>query len=448
MAKLWDKGYAINASIESFTVGDDYLWDVALVQFDCLGSIAHAQMLLKIGVLTTKEFNVLKKSLCEIIALADQGAFAIKPSDEDVHTAIENYLVKQCGTIGKKIHTARSRNDQILLDMRLYMKEELINVMDGLVAFCSTLQTVAEQYSMVPMPGRTHFQKAMPSSVGLLMGAYLESMLDNAVLVSDAYKLIDQCPLGSAAGYGVNMPIDRQLVSDLLGFSKVQNNVLYVSNSRGKYESIVLSCLVQIMMDLSKIATDCIIFSAPEFGYFTLPDQLCTGSSLMPQKKNPDVLELIRARSATVLSCHMQVLEIIRGLPSGYNRDFQEIKKPLMQGLMITKQCIALCDLVIGNIHVNTNACINACTPEIFATDQALLLVQQGVPFREAYKKIALLQAHMPDNDPVENIKSKKHMGAPGDLGLPLSSQKIKKITVWNKTVKERNKKTFLTLKG
>ena len=322
MAKLWQKDYKLDELVEQFTVGDDPTLDKKLIVYDCIGSIAHAHMLMSMGLLTAHEFEQLKKGLFDIITQAECNNFSIQQSDEDVHTAVENYLITQYGDLGKKIHTARSRNDQVALDLRLYMRDAVLKIAREVIALCTGLVKLAESTKDIPIPGRTHFQRAMPSSVGLFFGAYAESLLDSLVLLQGAYTLVNQSPLGSAAGYGVVLPINRQEVSDLLGFAKVQNNVLYVSNSRGKIESVVLQALTQIMLDLGKLSEDLIIFSAPEFGYMQIPQELCSGSSIMPQKKNPDGLELVRAKSATVISNLMQILMIIRTLPSGYNQRF------------------------------------------------------------------------------------------------------------------------------
>src|SRR3989339_490709 len=360
--KLWQKNYEINREIEKFTVGDDYLIDQNLVEADALGSIAHAKMLNKIGILSSAEFKKLKKSLLKIIKLNAKGQFKIKPEQEDVHTAVENYVAKKLGSTGEKIHTARSRNDQVLVDLRLYSKKELIEIELALLELCRTLLAFAEKNKKIPMVGRTNFQKAMPSSVGLWAGAFAESLLDDLELIEEAYELNDQCPLGSAASYGANLNIDRAFVSDLLGFAKVQNNVLYANNSRGKFESVILSALSQVMLDLGKFSTDLILFSTPEFGYFEIPLELCTGSSLMPQKKNPDVLESIRAKCSVLLSYGFQCKEIIKSLPSGYNRDFSLTKEPLIKGMEIALSSLKITNLVVKNLKVNKNNLLKGFT--------------------------------------------------------------------------------------
>lgn len=431
MAKLWQKNYHLDQLIEQFTIGNDPILDKSLIVYDCIGSIAHAHMLMSIGILTKQEFVQLKKSLKEIIKKAEQNNFSIEQHDEDVHTAVENFLIKHLGDLGKKIHTARSRNDQVALDLRLYMRDELLGITQEVIMLCKKLVDLAESNKNIPMPGRTHFQRAMPSSWGLFFGAYAESLLDDILLLQNAYTLVNQSPLGSAAGYGVILPINRKEVADLLGFSKVQNNVVYVSNSRGKVESIVLQGLTQIMIDLSKLSTDLIIFSAPEFGYVDIPQELCSGSSLMPQKKNPDGLELVRAKSATVISNLMQTLVIIRALPSGYNRDVQETKQPLMDSFDITLNALRISAHTIAQLKINAEKCIQSFSNELFATDHALRLVQNGMPFREAYKHVALTSESVPWEDPVANIQQKTHEGASGNLNLEISNKKCADYAKW-----------------
>lgn len=429
--KLWEKGYTLDQVVETFMTGDDPVLDHALILYDCVGSIAHAKMLKKIGVLSSEECDQLVKELNHIIQLADARKFIIRPYDEDVHTAVENALISKLGDIGKKLHTARSRNDQILLDMRLYMKNQILHIAQDALDACMLFCTFAAAHHDVPIPGRTHFQRAMPSSVGLWAGAFAESLLDDIQLLEGTYELIDQSPLGSAASYGVSLPIDRQYCADLLGFKSVQNNVLYANNSRGKFEAALLHVLVQIMNDLSKAATDMIIFSTPEFGYIGLPEKFCPGSSLMPQKRNPCPLEIIRAKSATVQGLLFQTLEIVRSLPSGYNRDFQETKRPLMHGLETTSSSLKVFSLILAELDVYKKTCIDAFTPELFATDQVLQLTREGVPFRDAYKQVAKDPHNVSETDPVANILSKNHQGATGNLGLTISYSKIREYQKW-----------------
>ena len=431
MAKLWAKGYKLDATVEAFTVGEDYILDMALLPWDCLGSVSHAAMLNAIGVLTDDEFRQLKDRLNKIISLYESGQFLIKAEDEDVHTAVENDLTKTLGKVGKKLHTARSRNDQVILDLRLYMRDKLILLADAACRVAAILLDFAEKHKEVPIVGRTHFQRAMPSSVGLWAGAFAESLADDIGLIRAAYAIADQCPLGSAASYGVKLEIDRRMVSESLGFARVQNNVLYVNNSRGKVEAVILSALAQIMNDLGKLSSDVILWSMPEFGYFTLPAEFCPGSSLMPQKRNPGPFELIRARAATVTANLVQVLEITRPLISGYHRDFQETKRPLMTGIETTLGALNVCGLCVGVLKVNADQCVKAFTSEVFATDRVLELVKQGKAFRDAYREVAQALADTPMEDPVENIRKKTHLGATGNLGLELARKRIEQERAW-----------------
>jgi len=431
MTKLWAKGYELDAAVEAFTVGEDYLLDMELLRWDCIGSIAHAAMLNGIGILTDDEFRKLKNRLNEIIRLHESGEFSIRAEDEDVHTAVENDLTNALGEVGKKLHTARSRNDQVILDLRLYMRDKLLLLTDAICRVAAVLLDFAEKHKDVPIVGRTHFQRAMPSSVGLWAGAFAESLADDISLIRAAYNITDQCPLGSAASYGVNLDIDRRMVSDSLGFARVQNNVLYVNNSRGKVEAVILSTLAQIMNDLSKLSSDVILWSMPEFGYFTLPAEFCPGSSLMPQKRNPGPFELIRAKAAAVTANLVQVLDLTRPLISGYHRDFQETKRPLMTGFDITLGALNVCGLCVGGLKVNAEQCMKAFTSEVFATDRVLELVKQGKAFRDAYREVAQSLADAPMEDPVENIRKKTHLGATGNLGLDLARKRIEKERAW-----------------
>ncbi len=431
MAKLWEKGYEFDKAMEQFTVGDDYVLDLALARWDCVGSMAHARMLARIGLLTGAEAEGLCGRLREILGRHARGEFRILREEEDVHTAVENDLVQGLGHLGKKLHTARSRNDQVLLDLRLYMRDELLGTARQCCDTAEALLGFAEKYEHVPVVGRTHSQRAMPASMGLWAAAFAESLLDDLELLRAAYRVADQCPLGSAASFGVNLNIDRQFVSDLMGFARVQNNVLYANNSRGKIEGAVLSALAQIMLDLSKLSSDIIFWAMPEFGYLTLPEELCAGSSLMPQKRNPDVFELTRAKAATVTACMAQVLEQARPLISGYHRDFQETKRPLIAGVTQTRASLAVCRLGVSQLGCDEARCLAGFTREVFATDRALELVKRGVPFRDAYREVAATIEQTPMEDPRENIRRKTHTGATGNLGLTLSHRRIAEERLW-----------------
>ena len=431
MAKLWDKGYELNRTVEQFTVGDDYLLDMELVRWDCVGSIAHARMLARIGVLTDEESEALRRRLSELVRQHTRGEFRILREEEDVHTAVENDLCRALGDLGKKLHTARSRNDQVILDLRLYMRDRLLAAAGHTCNLAQTLLDFAGKYENVPVVGRTHTQPAMPASMGLWAAALAESLLDDVELLRAAYRLVDQCPLGSAASFGVNLNIDRQFVSDLLGFARVQNNVLYVNNSRGKMEAVVLSALAQVMLDISKLAGDVIFWSMPEFGYLKLPQDLCSGSSLMPHKRNPDIFELARAKAATVSACLTQVMDQSRALISGYHRDFQETKRPLIVGFDQTNAALVVCNVAAGKLTCDEDRCVAAFTKDVFATDRVLDLVKSGVPFRDAYKQVAGSLESTPMEDPRASVRKKTHIGAAGNLGLKLVHRHLAEERAW-----------------
>jgi argininosuccinate lyase len=423
--RLWDKGYDVDETVHRFTVGDDYVLDLEMVEADCLGSVAHAMTLQKVGVLSGRDVARLRKELAVIAAEGRSGGFTIALEQEDVHTAIENRLTEKLGMIGKKIHTARSRNDQVIVNTRLWARQRLIELGEAVVELAGTLAKFANRHKNVPMVGRTHMQRAMPSSVGLWAGAWLESLLDDFELIRTAYALNDQCPLGSAASYGVPLPIDRACTARLLGFGKVQNNVLYANNSRGKIESIILAACVQIAMDLSRVSQDLIVFSMPEFGYFTIPDELTSGSSIMPQKKNPCGLELTRAKARSIIACHDEVVGIHTALPSGYNRDFQQTKGAAIRGVNLAIQCVRVMNVTFSKLRVNADKLRAGFTGEVFATDYALELVVGGMPFRDAYRKVASEISRLDALSPDRTIQDRRGEGMAGNLRLDLSRGRI-----------------------
>ena len=436
MSKLWDKDYKIDTLLEEYTVGKDYLLDQDLVIPDCFGSLAQARMLLKVGILTPLEEEALHRELVNIIEDARKGLFRIRQEDEDCHTAIENRLVERLGEIGKKIHTGRSRNDQVLTALRIYGREQLLEIFEKTLALICTLLNSAKIYQNVPMPGRTHTQLAMPSSLGLWFSAFGEELLDALELLQRIYELWNRCPLGSAASYGTPLPLDREYTSELLGFSSVQNNVLAANNSRGKLEAMILEGLDQIGITLSKLSTDLILFSLPEIGYFSLPREFCTGSSIMPQKQNPDGLELTRAKAAVLGSYALMVKSIIRSLPSGYNRDFQETKEPFLRGLSLCLQMVQVTNLLVQNLKVNEEALRKGFTPDIFATDAVYEQVQRGIPFREAYKKVGKSLDSLTQKDPDSALSLRTSTGTPGNLRLDVPRKRMKTLGTFTETQK------------
>ncbi len=426
MSKLWEKGTArLDALIEGFEIGDDATYDNRLVEPDVLGSLAHAEMLAAIGVLAPEELDQLREGLREILRLHAEGEFAMEPGDEDVHTKVENFLVTRLGDVGKKIHTARSRNDQVLVDLRLYSKRKLLETEVALLECAAALVRFACKHEWAPMPGYTHMQRAMLSSVGTWAGAYAEMLLDDWSLLEAAYELNDWSPLGSAASYGVPLPIDRQLVADRLGFAGVQNNVLYAQNSRGKVEGMIVQALAQVMLSLSKLAQDVMLFTTSEYGFFHVSDTLVTGSSIMPQKKNISMMELVRAKAHIVLGYQQQILGVLAGLPSGYNKDYQETKRPFMDSVDTVLAALAVTELTVGSLEPDEERLLAACTPELYATDRAYELVQQGVPFRDAYRQVGVSLHELPPVDARESLRKRTHQGASGNLGLQAQEEAV-----------------------
>lgn len=387
--KLWQTGTANDPAVEKFTVGTDYLLDLELVVYDCQASAAHARMLAAIGLLSAAEAASLCQGLDEIAALHQRGEFIIRREEEDCHTAIENYLVRRCGEAGLKIHTGRSRNDQVLTALRLYGKARAAACAAELEALIAALTAFCSKYGSTAMPGYTHTRKAMPSSAGLWAGAFRAAFQDDLTLLQQAASLLDQNPLGTGAGYGVPLPLDREMTTVELGFARVMENPIHAQNSRGKYEGILLAALSQALADVNRMAADLILFTMPGFDFFTLPAAFCTGSSIMPQKKNPDVLELLRGKYHELHGCEMQLRSTTINLMSGYHRDLQLTKEALMRGLAVALETLPIAALVISHLEVNAERCAAAMTEELFATARAYQLVQQGLPFREAYRIIA-----------------------------------------------------------
>ena len=394
--KLWQNPPAaaappdpLTSRVEQFTAGSDPRLDLELLPWDCLASKAHARMLAHTGLLTQEEAGLLIEGLDEIIVLHRWGEFRISMADEDGHTAIENFLVQRCGEAGKKIHTGRSRNDQVLTALRLYCKERAGACATATQGIIAALEALIATRGSIPLPGYTHTRKAMPASVEMWAGAWRDAFSEDLELLGHAAVLIDQNPLGTGAGYGVPLPLDREMTTAELGFSRVMANPLHAQNSRGKYEGILLHALAVTLADLNRMATDLILYTMPGFDYFTLPAVFMTGSSIMPQKQNPDVLELLRARYHEVAACEAQLRAATVNLISGYHRDLQSTKEPLLRGLGAALDALEMAGLVVQNLEVNAEACQAAMTGELYATAQAYELLKEGIPFREAYRIVA-----------------------------------------------------------
>ncbi len=422
MAKLWEKGQPLERIIESFTVGEDYRIDRHILAADVVASVAHARMLESIGLLSADERTGLERELRQIL---DDDGFRISKEDEDCHTAIENRLTERLGEAGKKIHTGRSRNDQVLTALRLLERSFLLDLAEELGRTIHAFLSFGEKYTKVPMPGRTHMQLAMPSSVGLWAGAFADAFADQLHMVESLWPLFDRSPLGSAAGYGVPLPLDRELTARLLGFSQVHTNVLAASNSRGETEGWLVSLIEQIGVVTGRFAADLLLFTLPEIGYFSLPDELCTGSSIMPQKRNPDVLELVRAKSATVSAWAAQVRSVVRVLPTGYNRDVQESKEPLLRSMQLALQLLPVVRMVVDRLVVDEERLREAFLPELFATDAVLDRVADGMSFRDAYRDVAANLDELEKRDPDAALDMRRSPGSAGNPGFESVRKRI-----------------------
>lgn len=386
MGKLWEKRVKPDPEIIKFTTGKDYILDERLVEYDCISSIAHAKMLNKIGVIDDDELERIVKVLEEIIELSREGKFKISVEDEDSHTKIENYLTEKLGDTGKKIHTARSRNDQVLCALRLYYKNELNGIIKDLNSFIEAIKKFIKNFKDVKIPGFTHTRKAMVSSVKLWGESFIEALRDDLRMVKEVLNLIDQSPLGTGAGYGIPiLKIDRDYTRKLLGFKRIQKNPIYVQNSRGKFEGEILSVLSMVMYDVNKMSSDIIFFSEGDIGIFKIPDEFTTGSSIMPHKKNPDLFEIARSMYSKIISLEMRMKLIPMNLISGYHRDLQETKEVIFEGFDITRKTLNILSKVIPKIKVDRERAKNLLTDELFATEEVYKLIKKGIPFREAY---------------------------------------------------------------
>lgn len=389
MKKLWEiTGQKVDPKIIRFTVGEDCRIDQILLPYDIKGSQAHAKALARKKLLSEKELESILRVLEEIARDHTAGRIQLTIHDEDMHTFIENTLVRKLGEAGKKIHTGRSRNDQVLTAIRLFLREKTGALIQESKKLAGALESFEKKYGTIAMAGYTHTRKAMPTTVGMWAQGFADSISDTRVVLEFVGKAIDQSPLGTGAGYGIPIDLDREAIAKELGFAKVQQNPIYVQNSRGKFEALLLSVLSQVMLDINKLASDLIFFSMPEFGIFQIPESFCTGSSIMPQKKNPDVLELLRARYHLVLGEEFKLKSLIGNLISGYHRDFQLTKEIIVCALEMTLESQEMMTLLISQLRVDKKKAKQSLTPELFATERVYQLVQKGTPFREAYLQV------------------------------------------------------------
>ena len=388
--KLWEKNFEINKEIERFTVGRDREMDMYLAKYDVLGSMAHITMLESIGLLEKDELVQLLAELKNIYHACENGDFVIEDDVEDVHSQVEMLLTRKLGDMGKKIHSGRSRNDQVLVDLKLFTRHQLKDIADEVKSLFDELIGKSEQYKNVLMPGYTHLQVAMPSSFGLWFGAYAESLADDLLFLQAAYRMTNRNPLGSAAGYGSSFPLNRTMTTELLGFDSMDYNVVYAQMGRGKMERNVAFAIATIAGTLAKMAFDACMFNSQNFSFVKLPKECTTGSSIMPHKKNPDVFELIRAKSNKLQSLPQQVMLIMNNLPVGYFRDLQIIKEVFLPAFDELKDCLQMAAYIINKIEVNEHILDNPMYDPMFSVEEVNRLAANGMPFRDAYKKVGL----------------------------------------------------------
>ena len=388
---LWSKGTQATDLVEEFTVGNDRILDLRLAKYDVLGSMAHIKMLESIGLLTKDELERLTSGLDEILKEIEAGDFVLEDDVEDIHSQVELILTRRLGEIGKKIHSGRSRNDQVLVDIKLFLKDETLKIRDEVLKLFDRLQDLSEKYKDVLLPGYTHGQVAMPSSFGLWFGAYAEALADDMYMLRGAYNVTDQNPLGSAAGYGSSFPLDRQMTTDLLGFSSLDYNSVAAQLSRGKAERAVASAIGAIALTLNKFASDCCMYMCPNYGFIKFPDSLTTGSSIMPHKKNPDVWEIIRGNCNRIMATEGQISMLCSNMPHGYHRDFQLLKDILFPSLELMHKCLFMAEYMLGSIIVNEHILESSPIYDyLFTVEEVNRRTLEGMPFRDAYKSVGI----------------------------------------------------------
>lgn len=390
MSTLWSKGTQATELVDDFTVGNDRKLDMRLARYDVLGSKAHIKMLESIGLLAADELEVLTKGLDSILEEIERGEFILEDDVEDIHSQVELLLTRRLGNIGKKIHSGRSRNDQVLVDLKLFLKDEVLNLREEVITLFTTLQTLSEKYKDVLLPGYTHGQVAMPSSFGLWFGAYAEALADDMYMLRGAYNVTDQNPLGSAAGYGSSFPLDRQMTTDLLGFASLDYNVVASQLSRGKAERAVASAMGAIALTLNKFASDCCMYMGPNYGFIKFPDELTTGSSIMPHKKNPDVWEIMRGNCNRIMSVENEISLMCSNMPHGYHRDFQLLKDVLFPALENMHKCLYMADYMLQHIIIKEGILDAPIYEYLFTVEEVNRRTLEGMPFRDAYRTVGI----------------------------------------------------------
>lgn len=390
MSTLWNKGTQATGLVDSFTVGNDRVLDMRLAKYDVMGSKAHIAMLESIGLLSKDELDTLTAALDVILKEIEDGTFVLEDDVEDIHSQVELLLTRRLGDIGKKIHSGRSRNDQVLVDVKLFLKDEVLKLREEVLDLFATLQTLSEKHKNVLLPGYTHGQVAMPSSFGLWFGAYAEALADDMYMLRGAYNVTDQNPLGSAAGYGSSFPLDRQMTTDLLGFASLDYNAVAAQLSRGKSERAVASAMGAIALTLNKFAADCCMYMGPNYGFIKFPDELTTGSSIMPHKKNPDVWEIMRGNCNRIMSTEGQISMLCSNMPHGYHREFQLLKDILFPALELMHDCLKMADYMLQHIIINEKILNEEIYDYLFTVEEVNRRTLEGMPFRDAYKSVGI----------------------------------------------------------
>ncbi len=438
MTRLWDRGEPLDEVVARLTVGRDPELDLRLIAHDCLASAAHAAMLESIGILSAAELAAVRAELRVIARAARAGEFAIDPADEDGHTAIENRLTERLGDAGEKIHTGRSRNDQVIAALRLWGREALLSLYAETLALAGRLLELAARHRDTSLPGYSHTRQAMPTTLGHWLAAHAESLLDDLPWLELAYRHLNRSPLGSASGFGVALALDRPLVAELLGFAAVQTNTLAVQNDRGKSEWLALGAAVAVASDLGRLASDLVWLSSDELGFVKLPGPLTTGSSIMPQKRNPDVLELVRAGAASLRARHTEIGNVYAQLASGYHRDLQLTKAPFLEGTVHAGHLLMAMTAVIDALEVDAERCRAAIEPATGATDALYARVAAGEPFRSAYRAVATRPEQAAGGDAAEAWRARTHLGAPGALDPELYQARIEQARAFEEAERTR----------
>ncbi len=390
MSTLWSKGTQATELVEDFTVGNDRILDMRLAKYDVIGSMAHIKMLESIGLLTEEELGILTKALEQILSEIEEGKFVLEDDVEDIHSQVELLLTQRLGDVGKKIHSGRSRNDQVLVDLKLFLKDEIQSLKNEVLSLFETLQSLSEKHKNVLLPGYTHGQVAMPSSFGLWFGAYAEALADDMHMLRAAFNVCDQNPLGSAAGYGSSFPLDRRMTTELLGFGSLDYNVVAAQLSRGKSERAVASAMGAVALTLNKFASDCCMYMSPNYAFIKFPDKLTTGSSIMPHKKNPDVWEIMRGNCNRIMATEGQISMLCSNMPHGYHREFQLLKDILFPKLELMHKCLMMADYMLQHISVNEHILDNPIYDYLFTVEEVNRRALEGMPFRDAYKSVGI----------------------------------------------------------